>query len=79
VSGETVAIKLIKGAYANQYNFKLLLREITILKQLTDMRNNMFTAKLKDIIMEGNLVWLVMDYKSLDLKRLFNEPKPDNF
>ena len=47
------------------------------------MKRNIFTTKLIDIIIpdskDFNEVFLVMNYKDLDFKKLFIEKKPENF
>ena len=52
-SGSVYAIKHIAGAFADQYSTKTILREITILKQFSQMKNNLFTPKLFQIIVPG--------------------------
>lgn len=42
------------------------------MKQLAGMKHNIFTTKLIKIIAEGESVFLVMGYKSGDLKKLFS-------
>lgn len=76
---QSVAIKHISDAYSHPYCFKKVMREIQIMKQLTKMKNNIFTTKLIDLIIEGDSVFLVMNYMSSDLKKLFNEKKPADF
>jgi serine/threonine protein kinase len=41
---ETFAIKLIKFDSNNDYSFKMVLREVSILRQLTQMDGNVFTT-----------------------------------
>jgi CDC-like kinase len=50
-TGELVAIKLIKNIFRCTYAARLLLREIFILRKLTEMEENIFTVKLLDIIL----------------------------
>ena len=76
---KTVAIKHISEAYVDPYTFKKVLREIQILTQLSKMKTNIFTSKLIEIIIEGESIFLVMDYKSSDLKRLMDETMQDSF
>ena len=76
---ETVAIKHIGDAYSDPYTFKKVVREIQILTQLTKMKGNIFTSKLIEIITDGDDIFLVMEYKCSDLKRLMSEPMLDDF
>ena len=45
-----VAIKLIRNIFRNIYECRKVLREITILRQLSRMKNNLFTPELLDIV-----------------------------
>jgi serine/threonine protein kinase len=78
-SGMYVAIKQIKNAYKESYTFLKILREVQILKEFSKMKSNIFTTKLLDMFVEGDSIFLVMEYKSNDLKKLFSEPKPEEF
>jgi len=48
-----VAIKLIEHPFDNYYSALQLSREIKILRKLSEMKNNIFTPKLLDIIIPG--------------------------
>jgi mitogen-activated protein kinase 1/3 len=49
-TGAKVAIKLIKDINKSSYSLRKLLREIIILRKLSEIENNIFTIKLLDII-----------------------------
>lgn len=49
-SGKKVAIKLVQNVYDDEYNARKILREVQILRNLTHMKNNVFTTKLFDVI-----------------------------
>ena len=49
-TGQFVAIKQIKDIFRNYYECRKVLREITILKRFSDMKDNLFTPKLVDIV-----------------------------
>jgi|TARA_B110001450_G_C17528093_1_gene443468 serine/threonine protein kinase len=65
-TGQEVAIKLINGAFKNSYDTKKIVREIQILRQLSQMPNNQFTTKIFDIITppngELNYIFIVMEH-----------------
>ena len=50
-SGETVAIKLITKINKTSYTARKVLREITILRKLSESSNNLYTIKLLDVIL----------------------------
>lgn len=47
------------------------------------MKRNIFTTKLIDIVVPESInfdkIFLVMNYQSMDLKKLFKDPKPSGF
>ncbi len=45
-----VAIKLIRNIFRNIYECRKVLREISIMRQLTRMKTNLFTPELIDIV-----------------------------
>ena len=47
---EEVAIKFIKGELNSTQKVRNLIREISVLRQLSAMENNYFTTKLHDVI-----------------------------
>ena len=75
-SGQIFAIKQVRGIFDRSFSTKMILREIQIMRQLTQMNNNYFTTKLLDIIVpvseerhlsEFNSIFLIMDFVSFDL------------
>ena len=52
-SGKVVAIKLIKDVFSNVGLPRYILREISLLHQLSRMPGNIFTTKLLDIIIDA--------------------------
>jgi serine/threonine protein kinase len=74
-TGEPVAIKQLTQFIDNAYEFKKVLREIQIMRMLSEMRNNIFTTKLMDIIIPEesgfDSVFLVMNYMPNSLRNLF--------
>lgn len=76
---QKVAIKLITDAYKSTYNFKKVMREIQIMKQLTKMKNNIYTTKFLDLIVDEESVFIIMDYGSKDLLNLFKSSKGPDF
>jgi serine/threonine protein kinase len=58
----------------------LIVRELTILRKLSQMENNVFTTKLTDVILAGDpnnflSMFLVMDYVEQDLAHLMKSNK----
>ena len=49
-TGQKVAIKLMRDISKSSYSLRKLLREIIILRKLSEIENNIFTTKLLDII-----------------------------
>lgn len=66
---------------------KNLVRELSILRQLTQMSNNIFTIKLHDVILPANSkhidkidhIFLVTDFMESDIQKLVQVTQPDNF
>jgi len=50
------AIKLIQEPFHNLYTSRQLLREIKILRKLTDMNSNIYTTKIHDIIIANEAI-----------------------
>lgn len=66
------ALKHISGIFDHANKAKNTLREIEIMIQLSQMKTNVFTVKLYDIIIPSNLeefnsIFLVMEYWERDL------------
>ena len=83
-TGAVVAIKRIKSIFNNGYNAKKVLREISILRQLTKMGSNVFTTRLLDVIipleneqdqMSFNDLFIVLDFVDFDLRKLLSRQK----
>jgi serine/threonine protein kinase len=53
ISGKVVAIKHIPNAFRNSYTSRKVLREIVILRKLSNMKYNLFTPKLYQVIASG--------------------------
>lgn len=49
-TGEIVAIKCINDNFDNPYACRKLLREIKIMRKLSQIENNIFTPRLIDVI-----------------------------
>ena len=45
-----VAIKLIKNIDKSAYSMRMLIREIVLLRKLSEIKGNIFTVKILDII-----------------------------
>ena len=77
-TGQEVAIKLITGVQETSYYSRKVLREIIILRKLSEIEENIFTTKLIDIILpEG-----VICQRSGDGVKISNEeesPSPINY
>ena len=63
-TGQEVAIKLIKDISKSTYGARKILREIVLLKKLSECPNNIFTVKLLDIILPPNF-----DIDSVELSK----------
>ena len=80
-TGETVAIKKIPINFKHEYQTKKVLREIMILRQLSQMKKNVFTVLLYDIYISEEAietisklkeVFLVMEFVKYDLRGLLS-------
>ena len=83
-----VAIKFIKGRLNTQPKVRTMIRELSIMRQLSSMRDNFFTVKLLDVIVAvkdgGSLsdchgVFLVMNYIEDDLKKTLDGVVEEQF
>ena len=75
-TNQIVAIKLLRQLFENIYDSKKVIREIQIMRHLTQMQNNHFTIKIYDIIIPENTVtfdylFIVMEYMQTDMKKIF--------
>lgn len=74
-----MVIKQINSFLNNSYFAKQVLREISILRQLSSMHNNIHTTKLIDIFISDHFsdtqdqIFLVLDYAPKDLKKFLAE------
>lgn len=77
------AIKQISNIFSSLYSFKKLIREIQILKQLSQMEGNIFTTKLYDVIIpeDENFteIFLVLSFTAKDLRAMFHDKKSPEF
>lgn len=56
VTNQIVSIKLIKDCFVNIHRVKMLLRELMILRKLSEMEDNIFTTKLYDVILPQGVI-----------------------
>lgn len=77
LSGKKYAIKCIKNSFETFYVAKRVLREIQILRHLTQMKGNVHTTKLHDILHSEDFshIFLVMDYMESDLKQVLDDAR----
>ena len=74
-TGKIVAIKLLKNLFKDIYEAKKQLRELSILRQFSEMENNVFTSKILDVQVSSDLAYMfmVLDYMESDLKRVTSQ------
>ena len=81
-SGNTYAIKLIQNVFYSSYETKKILREIQILRHLSNIEHNIFTVKLHDVGIvplgydgNGDLqfddIFIVQELFGFDFQKLF--------
>lgn len=89
-TGQFVAIKLIRDIFSNSYESRKVLREIMIMRQLTEMEDNVFSPRLRDILIPSkktptgfeksfNDIFLVMDCIDMNLNSIFFRLEADSF
>ena len=71
------AAKYLKEFFNSELVARMMVREITILRKLTEVENNIFSTQLYDIILAGDensfeSVFLIMELQSGDLKSLMD-------
>lgn len=80
-TGKKVAIKLITDISLSVYSMRKLVREVIILRKLSEMEENIFSTKLLDVIIpcvsgddlqNFDSIFLVMDYCTTDLRAVLN-------
>jgi len=64
VTGNTVALKLIKNPVRCAYHARLVLREISILRKLSKLKDNVFTVKLLDVLLPNTFVCPVPEFST---------------
>jgi len=85
-----VAIKLIRDIFLNSYESRKVLREIMIMRQLTEMEDNVFSPRLLDILIPSKKtptgfeksfsdIFLVMDCIDMNLNSIFYRLEADSF
>ena len=74
IQKHVVAIKFIRTSFKDgeDYVLKKVLREIQILRHLTQMKENVHTVKILDLIVSEDMhdIFIVMNYFCSDLKRV---------
>ena len=89
-TGQFVAIKLIRDIFLNSYESRKVLREIMIMRQLTEMEDNVFSPRLLDIMIPSKKtptgfeksfsdIFLVMDCIDMNLNSIFYRLEADSF
>jgi len=66
-SGQLVAIKLIDDLISSSYASRKVLREVKILRKLSEIEENVFTVKLIDFILPGSAVLKNNEQEMVDL------------
>ena len=68
-SGTVVAIKFVKQLFDNQNETKKQLRELHILRKMTQMPGNVFTTKIYDAFLADDFshMFLVLEFGDKDL------------
>ena len=56
ITHQIVSIKLIKECFINIHRVRMLLRELMILRKLSEMEDNIFTTKLYDVILPQGVI-----------------------
>ena len=71
-TGQIFAVKLLTNIFKDKYQARIVLSEIKILRELSDLKDNVFTTKVHEIILPEDLnpssdnpidyIFIVMDY-----------------
>ena len=75
-SGKMVAIKYVADAFDNQYAARKILREVQILRKFSQMKNNVFTTKIYQIIVPGiqkNLLEVFRNKEKMDKRNKIDD------
>ena len=79
ITGQTVAIKLVKNSFKHTFQARKIVSEIQILRQLSSMPNNRHTSKVLDFVVDpeqkGDWIFIVMEFFQTDLKKIMNTSK----
>jgi serine/threonine protein kinase len=72
------AAKHLKNFIDSKYRSKMVLRELELMIQLSNMKNNIFTTKIHDVILAGDnhkftSLFIVMDYVEQDLSSMIQD------
>ena len=88
-TGDFVAIKQIKNIFRNYYECRKVMREISILRRLSDMDDNLFTPKLIDIVVpirrfkngkeKFEDLFIIMEYFEYNLNAVFSKIRENSF
>ena len=64
-----MAIKYVDKIFKTDYEAKQVLREIQIMRMLSEYKDNSYTVKLFDVIISDDLsyMFLVMEHMQMDL------------
>ena len=87
-TNKDVAIKFIKCDVKHNGYCRVLIRELSILRQLSAIKRNIFTAKLIDVIVskspgdplkQADGMFLVIEYVPTDLDKMITRVKAESF
>ena len=88
-TGDFVAIKQIKNIFRNYYECRKVMREISIMRRLSNMEDNLFTPKLIDIVVpikrfkDGREkfedIFIIMEYFDHNLNSVFSKIRENSF
>lgn len=63
---------MIEKIFEDEYEAIKVIREVQLLRHFAQMKSNKYTTRVLDIIHEGQILFIVMDYMDSDLKRLLS-------
>ena len=67
-TNEEVAIKMIKSVNRDVYSAKKVLRECIILRKLTQMKSNIYTSKIHEIILPEGLDYQAKNFEPKNIE-----------